>query len=89
MDKSSKSAKKSNVNKQIEKKQVKEAKNQLNTSIIDKKLDNFINRVQDENVRDNYFKKLDDHVNNLLDTVKIKEKKRKSKYSLVNSIAYL
>ena len=50
----------------------------LNDS-IDKKLNSFISKVQNDRVRENCFKKLDDHVNGLLDTVKIREKKRKSK----------
>ena len=45
---------------------------------IDKRLNSFISKVQNDRVRENCFKKLDDHVNGLLDTVKIREKKRKN-----------
>lgn len=88
MDKTTKSVKQSTDKKASVKnnKKILNVKINLNDSStsdsIDKKLDSFINKVKDENVRANFFKKLDDHVNNLLDTFKIREKKRKSKFFL-------
>lgn len=55
----------------------------LSTTVNDKfdeKLNNFLCKVKDDDARENCFKKLDDHINNLLDTVKLREKKRKSKF---------
>lgn len=51
----------------------------LSSGSMEKKLDDFLSKVKDENVREACFRKLDDHVNGLLDAVKLREKKRKSK----------
>lgn len=51
----------------------------LSSGSMEKKLDDFLSKVKDENVMESCFKKLDNHVNGLLDAVKIREKKRKSK----------
>ena len=53
---------------------------ELSSDSMEKKLDDFLSKVKDENAREGCFKKLDDHVNGLLDAVKIREKKRKSKW---------
>ena len=51
----------------------------LPSDSMEKKLDDFLNKVKDKSVRETRFRKLDDHVNGLLDAVKLKERKRKSK----------
>ena len=51
----------------------------LSTDSMEKKLDDFLNKMKNKNARETCFRKLDDHVNGLLDAVKIQEKKRKSK----------
>ena len=53
----------------------------LSSGSIEKKLDDFLSKVKDENVRENCFRKLDVHVNGLLDAVRMREKKRKSKFT--------
>lgn len=51
----------------------------LSSGSMEKKLDDFLSKVKDDNARESCFRKLDNHVNGLLDAVKIREKKRKSK----------
>lgn len=53
--------------------------NVLSSGSMEKKLDDFLSKVKDENTMEGCFRKLDDHVNGLLDAVKMREKKRKSK----------
>ena len=55
----------------------------LSSGSMEKKLDDFLSKVRNESVRETCFRKLDDHVNGLLDAVKMREKKRKSKWHLV------
>lgn len=44
---------------------------------LKERLGDFLAKVQDCKVMNDYFLKIDKHVNNLLDVVKLKEKKRK------------